>query len=116
MESMTSKTRAMAVKDIHSFNGDDGWFGTVYRVKALDPAGHVNMLADNTGSAYASIVHSRADGDYTARVYRTDGFGNPLNLDGAEPDGANNARIGFITEISEQVGDASILTVLFNAL
>ena len=51
MESMTSKTRAMAVKDIHSFNGDDGWFGTVYRVKALDPAGHVNMLADNTGSA-----------------------------------------------------------------
>lgn len=113
MESMVSKTHAMAVKDIQSFAGDDGWFGTVYRLRTFDPAGGVNMLPGGTVDAFVSIIHNRSDG--SSRVFRTDGLGDPLNVDGSVPETVSE-RTGFITEVSEPVVDASVLTVLFNAV
>lgn len=113
METMISKTHAMAVRDVNSFNHDDGWFGTVYHLQTVDFDGHVHTLAPSDSDVYISIIHNRSDG--TSRVYRTDGLGNQLNLDGTTPN-IINTRTGFITEVSEQISDANILTVLFNAI
>lgn len=104
---------AERVKRLRSFNGSDGWRGTVYHLVTADDMSR--KLCGAEFDFHVSVVSNSSTG--VRRVYGTDAQGNQLNIDGTAPDDAVDERTGLLAEKPVNgSSDAMMLEVLFSAV